>query len=148
MVRFMKRVGRAGLGVLAFAILALGMGVATTLAFPYGGREFHAIFAYWAAGRLVVAVKVYLVYAVALTAGARLLIALRYPLRPITIACIAAVVGAIAWWQIVIWPTQSRSFHFIVMGLFEIMPLLIIGAVFLTMMPRQLAEIARRRRRQ
>jgi hypothetical protein len=116
----------------AFLILTISKDLAAGMAFPIGGREFHAMFAYAAGGRLGVALRVYVIYVGALAGMARLLIALRYPLRPDVLAWIATGICALSWWQVVAWRSQSVRFQVVAVLLFWAIPVVVFGPVLLT----------------
>ena len=132
MRQIVRVIGRVTVGVIAFVILNFATSLAAAIAFPFGGREFHAMFAYTGEGRLDVAWKVYLIYVGTLAGVARLLIAARYPLRPEVVAWIATAECALMWWQVVAWQPQSREFHVITVLLFWAIPFLVFGPVLLT----------------
>ena len=132
MRQIVRVIGRVVLGVIVFAILNFTKNVAAAIAFPFGGREFHAVFAYSGEGRLDVAWKVYLLYVGTLAGVARLLIAVGYPLKPSAVAWIATVVCALQWWQVVAWAPKSLAFEVVAVLLMWAIPLLVFGPILLT----------------
>ena len=96
-------------GVVTFFALRAAIVLAAAFAFPIGGGEFHAMFAYSATGRFGTAVLVYAVYLGALVPCVVALSAIRYPFTPTGIARIASVVGMLSWWPVCLWPTQSLA---------------------------------------
>jgi hypothetical protein len=142
MRQIVRVIGRVALGVIAFVILNFTKNVAAAIAFPIGGREFHAMFAYTGEGRLDVAWKVYLLYVGTLAGMARLLIAVGYPLRPDVVAWIATGVCALLWWQVVAWEPKSLAFEVVAVLLMWAIPFLVFGPILLTTkaMRRPIAE--------
>ena len=104
----MRKLLRLGLVVLAFVV---AHGVATFVAFPIGGGEFHAMFAYTAEGRLGVAVRVYGQLLVVLAAVAALLVARGAPLPWWAVAAVGSALGLRYWWAVCAWQPQSAPFH-------------------------------------
>lgn len=100
--------------------------VASSIAFPFGGGEFHAMFAYTDEGHLPAALRAFYVQTGALWLAAALLVVARYPLPWWGIAAVSAVTGVWYWWGVVSWEPQSRGFHLAVLGLMAVIP---VGAV-------------------
>ncbi len=125
-------VGRVALGLIAFLILNFVKNLAAALAFPFGGREFHAMFAYTGEGRLDVAWRVYLLYILTMAGAAQLLIALRFPLRPATVAWIAAFQAVLLWRPVIAWRPQSAEFHAVAVLLWWASPFLVFGSIAVT----------------
>jgi hypothetical protein len=132
MRQIVRVIGRVALVVIAFVILNFATSLAVAIAFPIGGREFHAMFAYTGAGRLDIAWKVYLLYVGTVAGVARLLIAVGYPLKPNAVALTATVVCALLWWQVVAWEPKSLAFEVVALLLMWAIPLLVFGPILLT----------------
>jgi hypothetical protein len=123
-------VRRVVAGALAFFIFRTLVVLASVFAFPIGGGEFHAIFAYSGGGRIGPALHACAVYVGALAMGVLILILLRYPLSWRGVGWIAAVTGTLSWLRVCAWPTQSPLFRIVAMlALFAIPPMLL-GVAF------------------
>ncbi len=97
--------------LLAVAAMYLAGNVASGRAFPYGGGEFHATFAY-SDGHLPAAYLAFRVHVGTVCAGAALLVAAGYRLPWRVVALAAAVTAGRYWWQVYTWPLgQSGAFH-------------------------------------
>lgn len=88
---------------------------AAMLRFPFGGGEWHAIFAY-SDGYRPAALLAFRVYLGTVCAAAALLIGLRYPLHWAVVGLAAAAVGVVYWWDIFTYRHQRESFR-ITLGL-------------------------------
>ena len=78
--------------------------------FPYGGGEFHAVFAYSQGGRIDMAWYTWRV-SVAILGGAAVAVALWLPLRWWMVAGVVCWVGVVHWWAVWTWRWQSPEFH-------------------------------------
>lgn len=95
------------------AVLAMytaGM-LVSAWAFPFGGGEFHAMFAYSDQGRIPRAFMAFRVHVGTVCAVAALLLAARYRLRWQVVALAASVTAGSYWWDVYTWPRQSEAFH-------------------------------------
>lgn len=109
---------------LAFAV--------SSIAFPFGGGEFHAMFAYTDAGRLSAAVRAFSAQVGALCVAAAGLIVARYPLPWWAIAATTSAAGALYWWEVVSWEPQSHAFHTAVIALWAAVPACVFAVSALT----------------
>jgi hypothetical protein len=114
--------------VMMVCVHAVGMHVA----FPFGGGEFHAMFAYTLEGRVDAAFAAWRA-SVAILGVAALVFAVWIPLPWWASALLAAGAGMAHWWHVVAWrwSPQSPHFHHTVVTLFVAMPfaVLLIAAV-------------------
>lgn len=97
---------------LVLAVLAMyttGM-IVSAFAFPYGGGEFHAMFAY-SDGWLPAAYRAFRVYVGTVCAVAGLLVAAGYRLPWNVLALAAAGTACRYWWSVYTWEGQSPVFH-------------------------------------
>ncbi|MFL5539842.1 MAG: hypothetical protein ACJ8J0_12655 [Longimicrobiaceae bacterium] len=101
--------------------------VAMSLVFPFGGGEFHAMFAYTSQGRVDAAFAAWRASVLILGAAA-LVFAAWIPLPWWTAALLAAGAGMAHWWHVVVWrwSPQSPHFHRTVVILFVAMPFAIL----------------------
>jgi hypothetical protein len=102
--------------------------IAVGFMFPFGGGEFHAMFAYTHEGHLAPAVLAYVTSTWTLAACAALLVLLRFPLRWTGVALACTLVGVAHWWEVCTWEPQSDPFHAAVLALIPGIPLTIFGA--------------------
>src|SRR5215208_1928238 len=98
-------------GVAALLVLVLLSALASFAAAPFGGGEYHLIFAYSDTGRLGAALYIYAVLVGTLAAVSGALLALGYPLRWVQLSGLASMVGIARWWGILTWGRQSPEFH-------------------------------------
>jgi hypothetical protein len=85
--------------------------VASFAAFPIGGGEFHAMFAY-SDGNLSAAYVAFCVYVGTVCAVAALLVATGYRLPWAVLALAATAVAGVYWWDVYTWDYgHSRVFH-------------------------------------
>lgn len=94
---------------------------ATMLMFPFGGGEFHAIFAY-TDGYLPAALLVFRLHVGMVCAVLALLAVLRYPLQWGLLALAAATVCCIYWWDVVTYPHQRDGFRTTMVALLAAIP--------------------------
>ncbi len=81
-------------------------------AYPIGGGEFHAIFAYSRGGQIDVAHHVFLLYVVsALVFAGFLITMLRVRLHWALIGTFAATPPLLDWWGVCTFPSASASFY-------------------------------------
>ena len=111
--------------LVAFMILSALLVVTAAAAFPMGGGEYHAIFAYSEGGRIGAALQVFGTYASALGLGSMVLIVCRFPLPWQGVACIASAVGEVTWLRIYQGPMQSMPFRVVTFAGFVVMPIVI-----------------------
>jgi hypothetical protein len=98
---------------LAAAVLAMYTAAMLVSArvFPYGGGEFHAMFAY-SDGHLPAAYLAFRVYVGTVCAVAALLVAAGYRVHWAVLALAASVTAGAYWWDVYTWPRgQSEVFH-------------------------------------
>jgi hypothetical protein len=93
----------------ALALLVAGT-LASTLAFPFGGGEFHAMFAY-SDGSIPAAHRAFVVHVGTVCAVAALLVALGWRLPWGVIALLATALAGLYWWSVYTWQPQSPEFH-------------------------------------
>ncbi len=123
-----KKIGMQVLwAVLAFLIVAHVRLIATMLLHPFGGHEFHYIFAY-SHGNIGVAVRVLCEYILSSSLAASQLILCRWPGDWRITALVACHIVWHSWWQICIFPYQSRTSHLICLAL---LPLAAVGPLIL-----------------
>lgn len=105
----------------AFALLVLHV-MAMGARFPWGGGEFHAMFAYTSEGRIDVAHLAWR-WSVGILGVAATLFASWIPLRWWVTALLACAVGMWHWWHVVAWefPVSPR-FHQHAIALFIALP--------------------------
>ena len=109
-------------GVVMFILFRFAILFAAAIAFPMGGREFHAMFAYSASGRIGTAILVYGVYVGALSACAVVLRVLQNVFSATGIARVASMAGTISWWPVCVWPVQSAAFRVVAVAGLLTMP--------------------------
>jgi len=109
--------------VFAAVMMVFVHAVGMYLVFPYGGGEFHGMFAYTDEGRVEVALAAWRASVLILGAAA-LAFAAWIPLPYWTSALLAAAVGLAHWGRVVhwSWTPQSLHFHRTVSVLFVAMP--------------------------
>ena len=97
---------------LAGAVLTLYAAVLlySAYAFPFGGGEFHAMFAY-SDGHLPAVLTTLRVYLTAGCAVGALLVAAGYPLHWATVALAASATVGSFWWTVYTFPHQSGAIH-------------------------------------
>lgn len=125
-----------GIGVVIWVGCVVSLRIAALLAFPFGGGEYHAIFAYTAEGHLDKALKAFAVYVSAVTLASGLLVFLRVSLRWWTIAGVATAVGLLAWWGICSWQPQSPAFHRAVLALLPAIPAIVFPTTYIVHLVR------------
>lgn len=110
----------------AFALLLLHV-MAMGARFPWGGGEFHAMFAYTQEGRIDVAHLAWR-WSVGILGAASILFAVWIPLRWWVTALMACAVGMWHWWGVVAWefPVSAR-FHQTAITLFVALPLAVLA---------------------
>lgn len=113
--------------VFAAVMMVCAHAVAMSLVFPFGGGEFHAMFAYTSEGRVDAAFAAWRASVLILGAAA-LVFAAWIPLPWWTSALFAVAVGLVHWWHVVDWrwTPQSPRFHRTVVELFIAMPFTIL----------------------
>jgi hypothetical protein len=129
MIKAITRFGHAALlALVLFGFLRFLGYTASSFAFPFGGGEFHAMFAYTDAGRLSAAVQAFCVHTGALCLAASVLVLIRYPLSWRGVAAVTTAAGCLYWWDVVTWRPQSEEFHRAVLLLMPVIPLCAFGA--------------------
>jgi hypothetical protein len=119
--------------------LILGMFV-----YPYGGGEFHSIFAYSGGGRLDVALRVLATYIGLMCVLVVALVALRFPLPWLLVALAGTAVCVWSWWLVCSFPYQSDTFHTEAVRLLPFVPLPILLCCWITQRLRQAVAQSRK----
>lgn len=123
-----------GLRIAAWLLFAVVMlvcahAMAMAIAFPYGGGEFHGMFAYTNEGRLEVALAAWR-WSVLILGIAAIVCGWGWiPLRWWATALLACAAGLIHWWRVVAWhwTPQSPNFHHAVVGLLIAQPFVVMA---------------------
>lgn len=113
-------------------------------AFPFGGGEFHAMFAYTHAGRPEAALAAWRA-SVLILGLAALVFPAWIPLPWWVHALLASGVGVQHWWMVCTWQPQSAAFHQAVMRLLVAMPVTILLLTGTGAWLRRLWQMHRRR---
>ena len=116
--------------VVAAAASLFVLRLAAMIRYPYGGGEFHVIFAY-PAGTFDAARGVFLTYLAASVAVAVLLVAAGVRLRWWVIGLVASAVCLEAWWQICTFAYGLPEVREPGLRLLPLIPLAILGTAFL-----------------
>lgn len=116
-----RRVAWFGWVALSAVLVAWGHGFFMHQAFPTGGGEFHAMFAYTDAGRLDQAYATWWTSVTTLAIVAALLV-WTTPVRWWLLATFGSAVGLRHWWDVVTWEPQSAAFHEVVTWLLAAIP--------------------------
>ena len=93
--------------IFAFSIIAMVHGIVMVTLYPFGGHEFHAVFAYTTVGRWNVALKVFGQYVLVAWLISFALVFFRYPLRWQCIGKISSYVVFTKWFEICFFPYRS-----------------------------------------
>lgn len=109
--------------LLAAAVIFLAAGIASLLAFPFGGGEYHYVFAYSDGGRVDAALHVFAVYVVSAGITTWALVTVRFPVRWWMALLIAVVLTQLRWAGFVEFPGQSAEFHRVALTLLLAAPL-------------------------
>jgi hypothetical protein len=111
----------ASLAMLGLHTLAMGA------RFPWGGGEFHSMFAYTQEGRIDVAHLVWR-WSVGILGAAAIIFAAWIPLRWWVTALMACAVGMWHWWYVVTWRFPvTRYFHQTAIVLFVALPFAVLA---------------------
>lgn len=123
-----RLLARAAAFVGALFLLAFALRVGASIAFPFAGAEFHALYRSFG-GRLQTALLAYAAYATSLAVMASALVWFRYPLGWRALWCAATVIGVLAWLRICRFPVQSTRFTIVAALGLVAMPIVLYAAV-------------------
>lgn len=126
------------IGTGAFLVLVVNLQLSSFAAFPIGGGEYHAIFAYTESGRVEPALIAFVVYSVAIGLTSAALLLARLPLDWRVVAILAATLSIVSWFGIVRWSAGIVPLGYVSLALLPVAPAI---ALIVT----RLAEAARRR---
>lgn len=123
--RLGRQVSAAAWIVFSAVVLLCVHAMLMSAVFPWGGGEFHAMFAYTSQGRLGAALSAWRasVFILGLAAVA---FPVWVPLRWWVITLLAILVGVDHWWAVYAWRPQSPGFHRAVTWLLFAMPVVIL----------------------
>ena len=124
--RILKQIGW---GVLAFVIIAHVRVFTTLILHPFGGYEYHHIFAY-SGGTVHVALRVLAEYILSTSVAASILVLLRYPGNWRVLAALASCIVWQSWWGICLFPHQTATFRYMCFALLPVAGFVPIGLVF------------------
>jgi hypothetical protein len=127
----------------AAVICWIALRLIATIRYPFGGGEFHAIFAY-PDGSFHVAGGVFLTYLATSVAIASLLVLLGYRISWWAIAAVASLVCLDAWWQVCSFEYNLPEVRNPAMRLLPVIPLVTAVVAYLAHWGRGLALSWRR----